>query len=195
AQNPEGDRGINRQSHLFWATALLAYTMPDLGHSFYVNVTAGTSLQADRFSAYRLGALLPLVSEFPLSLPGYYYQEISARQFVLFGANYLVPLDSHQRWNISVMGATAAVDYLPGLEQPGHCHSGVGFGVLYKTPSFRVMVGYAYGVDAIRDEHKGAHSVGILMQLDLAQAKEALFNPAQPSRWRGLQQILGGFGR
>ena len=33
-------------------------------------------MEADRFSTCRLGGLLPLASEFPLSLPGYYYQEI-----------------------------------------------------------------------------------------------------------------------
>jgi hypothetical protein len=190
-----GDRRLNPDSHLFWAEALLAYTLPKLQHTFYLSLTAGTSLDPDRFSTYRLGALLPLVSEFPLSLPGYFYQEISAQHFVLLGGNYLVPLDSHQRWNLNVMAATAAVDYLEGLEQPGHWHSGVGFGVLYKTPSFKVMIGYAYGIDAIRDETQGAHSVGILMQIDLVKAKAALFDPSQPSRWRGLQQILGGFGQ
>jgi hypothetical protein len=88
-----GDRRTQRQSHLFWAEAALAYTLPKSQQSFYVRLTAGTSVDADRFSAYRLGGFLPLVSEFPLSLPGYYFQEISARQFVLLNANYLVPLD------------------------------------------------------------------------------------------------------
>ena len=53
----------------FGAEALLAYTLPELKHSFYVSITAGTSIDADRFSAYRLGSLLPLVAEYPLSLP------------------------------------------------------------------------------------------------------------------------------
>jgi hypothetical protein len=47
------------------------------------------------------------------------------------------------------------VDYLPGLAQPGKWHTGVGAGLLYKTPSFKLMVGYAYGVDAIRFESLG----------------------------------------
>ena len=84
---------LNQQSHLFWAEAALAYTLPKSQQNFYVRLTAGTSVDADRFSAYRLGGFLPLVSEFPLSLPGYFYQEISARQFVLLNANYLLPLD------------------------------------------------------------------------------------------------------
>src|SRR6185369_4468310 len=89
----DNDREVNQQSHLFWAEALLAYTMPELKHSFYLSLTAGTSVDADRFSAYRLGALLPLVAEYTLSLPGYYYQEISARQFILLVGNYMLPLD------------------------------------------------------------------------------------------------------
>src|SRR5207249_6633193 len=115
-------------SHLLWGAALFGYTLQTLNHNFYLSLTAGTSVDADRFSAYRLGALLPLVAEYPLSLPGYYYQELSARQFVLFGANYLVPLDARQRWSVGALVATAFVDYLPGTEQPGHWHSGVGAG-------------------------------------------------------------------
>ena len=56
------------------------------------------------------------------------------------------------------------------------------------------MVGYGYGVDAIRSDGRGAHSIGILMQLDWGQAKALLINPAEPGRWRGLQQIFGLIG-
>jgi hypothetical protein len=151
-------------------------------------------IHPDRFSAYRLGALLPLVSEFPLSLPGYYYQEISARNFVLLSGNYLLALDQRQRWNLNLTAATAAVDYLDGLEQPGNWHTGVGSGILYRTDSWKFMVGYAYGVDAIRSHGRGAHSIGVLMQLDWGQAKEELFSPATPNLWQGLQRVLGLFG-
>jgi hypothetical protein len=188
------DRKLEPQSHLFWGEALLAYTMPESKHSFYVSLTAGTSVDADRLSAYRLGALLPLVSEFPLSLPGYYYEEITATDFVLLGGNYMLPLDRKQRWNLNATATTAVVRYLQGLEQPGSWHTGLGAGVLYKTPSWKVMVGYGYGVDAIRSGGRGAHSIGLLMQLDWGQAKEALFNPGEPNRWRGLQKIMGLFG-
>jgi hypothetical protein len=189
-----GDRRVEAATHQFWAQALLAYTLPKLKHTFFVSLTAGTSIAADRFSAYRLGALLPLVSEFPLSLPGYYYQEISAREFVLFGGNYLVPLDQKERWNVNVTATTAAVNYLQGLEQPGHWHSGAGAGVLYKTPSWKVMVGYAYGVDAIRSSGRGAHSIGFLLQLDWEHARELLTDSEGPYRWRGFQNVLNAIG-
>jgi hypothetical protein len=188
------DRQLESSSHLFWGEALLAYTFPETKHSFYVSLTGGTSISADRFSAYRLGALLPLVSEFPLSLPGYFYQEISAKSFVLLGGNYIVPLEEKQRLNVNLTAATAAVDYLPGLEQPGNWHTGVGGGILYKSPAWKVMIGYAYGVDAIRTHGRGANSIGILIQLDWAQAKDKLLTPSRPGQWRGLQQIFSFFG-
>jgi hypothetical protein len=192
AENPTGDRHLEAQSHLFWATALLAYTMTNSGQSFYVNLTAGTSVDVDRFSAYRLGALLPLVSEFPLSLPGYYYQEISARRFVLLGGNYIVPLDKKKHWNVNFNAATAGVDYVPGLQQPGDWLSGVGAGVLYESSSLKVMLGYAYGIDAIRSSGRGAHSVGLLMQFDLGHAKQSLLSPDELSRWRGWGRMFNG---
>jgi hypothetical protein len=189
-----GDRKLEAQTHLFWGEALLAYTLPEWKHSIYVSLTAGSSVDPDRFSTYRLGALLPLVSEFPLSLPGYYYQEISAKSFGLFGVNYIVPLDEKQRWNFNGTLTTAVVQYLEGLEQAGNSHTGIGVGILYKSRSFKAMLGYAYGVDAIRSGGRGAHSIGLLMQMDWAQARDALFNPEEPNRWRGLQRVLGVFG-
>jgi hypothetical protein len=188
------DRKSVPVSHLFWGQALLAYTFTNSGQAFFVSLTGGTSIDADRFSAYRLGALLPLVSEFPLSLPGYYYKELSAKQFLLLGANYSIPLDRKRNWNVNIMGTTAAVDYLPGLEQPGTWHSGVGGGILYKTSSVKIMLGYAYGVDAIRSNGRGAHSLGLLFQLDLERAKDVMYNPSDPGVWRGIQRVFSGFG-
>lgn len=188
------DRRISPHSHLFWAEGFLAYQLPKLKHSFFVNLTAGTTIDADRFSAYRLGGFLPMVAEFPLSIPGYYYQELSAKDFVLLGGNYTVPLDHKQRWNINATAATALVDYLPGLEQPGHWNSGVGGGLFYTSPSWRVMVGYGYGIDAIRSSGRGAQSLGVLLQLDLAPAKEAFTKPQPPGLWRSFQRVFSALG-
>jgi hypothetical protein len=111
---------------------------------------------------------------------------------VLLGANYLIPLDQRQRWNLNFTGAAAAVDYLSGMGQPGNWLTGMGFGILYKTPSLKVMVGYAYGANAIRSNHRGADSIGVLMQLDLEHARSVV-SPEEPNRWRGLQRVLGVF--
>jgi hypothetical protein len=187
-----GDRETEQQSHLFWAEAALSYTLPKSQQNFFARLLAGTSVDADRFSAYRLGGYLPLVSEFPLSLPGYYFQEISARQFVLFNVNYLLPLDRSQRWNFDVNAASALVDYLPGEGQPGNSLTGVGGGIFYRAPSDRlkIMFHYAYGVDALRSHGRGANSVGILLQWDLRKARGEKLIPAHPDRWRGWQWFL-----
>jgi hypothetical protein len=190
----DSDRRVESHSHLFWGEAFLAYTLPKWHHSFNISLTAGTSVNADRFSAFRLGGFLPLVAEYPLSLPGYYYQEISADKFALLAGSYTVPLDEHQRWNVTVTAATAVVDYLPGMEQPGQWHSGVGGGVFYTSRTWRVMVDYGYGIDAIRSGGRGAHSIGLLVQLDLEPAREAFFKAEPPGRWRGFERMLGVFG-
>jgi hypothetical protein len=188
------DRRVEPYSHLFWAQGTLIYTLPDSGHSFELSLSAGTSINADRFSAYRLGALLPLVSEYPLSIPGYYYQEISADQFILVAANYLLPLEHSRTWFLNLNAATAVVDYLPGLDQPGNSLTGVGAGLLYSHKSWKVMVGYAYGVDAIRSHGRGANSVGVLLQFDWGKAKRQGFDPTTPNLWRGFQRVFGLFG-
>jgi len=183
---------VQSHSHLFWSEAALSYTLPKTRQNIYMRLTAGSSIDADRFSAYRLGGFLPLIAEYPLSLPGYYYQEISARQFVLLNANYLFPLDKDKRWDVNLNWSTAFVDYLPGEEQPGNWLSGAGGGIQYRTQDsrFKVMLTYAYGVDAIRSGGRGAHSVGLLMQLDLGKLRGKDFDTTQPQHWRGWQWLL-----
>jgi hypothetical protein len=198
-----GDRTLESNSHRFWARALLAYTLPRLDHTFNASVTAGTTRNADRLSAYRLGAALPLVSEFRLDLPGYYYQEISARQFLLFNGWYILPLDDAKRWNITAFGAVAGVDYLPGVEQSGKWLSGVGAGFGYTSPQrvWQVVLAYAYGFDAIRSHGRGGQSVVLLLQYDFEarrrQADPSSLDPIlEPERSRGLERWFEGvFGR
>ena len=128
---------------------------------------------ANRFSAWRLGGVLPLAAELPLTLPGYYYQEISARRFVHFSAAYVAPLSADHRWQLRLGAASAYVDYLPGLEQPGHWHTGVGPSLSFTSRSevWRVILRYGYGFNALRDGQEGTHSVGVLYQYDFGQRK------------------------
>jgi hypothetical protein len=187
------DRELEASSHLFWGSAALSYTFDKTKQNIFVRTVVGTSVDADRLSGYRLGGFLPLVAEYPLSLPGFMYQEISARQFVLVNGSYLVPIAPNQRWNLEFNAATAVVDYLPGTEQPGNWLNGVGAGILYRSPSDRLKLAltYAYGIDAIRDSGRGANSVGLLMQWDLEKPKGHGFKPADPNRWQGWNWILG----
>ena len=189
----DGDRKIEAASHLFWASAALSYTFPESKQNVFVRLISGTSVDADRLSAYRLGGFLPLIAEYPLSLPGYYYQEFSARQFVLVNASYTIPIAPDQRWSLEFNGATAGIDYLAGTDQPGDWVSGVGAGLIYRSPSdkFKVIVNYAYGIDAIRDNSRGASTVSFLLQWDLGKMHSKTFNPAQPNHWNGWNWLLG----
>jgi len=187
-----GDRRLESSTHFVWGRAMLAYTLPESGHSFSLSLTGGWSKDVDRPNTYRLGALLPLASEFALTLPGYYYQELSAQRFVVAAGEYSLPLDARKRWNFVVVGATALVDYLPGLEQPGNWNSGVGAGLLYRSAPWQVMVGYGYGVNALRSGESGAHSIGVLVQVDIEKTMAALLRPQSPFRSRGLFRLFRG---
>ncbi len=189
------DRTIESAAHLFWGSAALSYTWPKSKQNLFVRIVAGTSVDADRFSAYRLGGYLPLIAEYPLSLPGYYYQEFSARDFALINASYILPIAPNQRWNLEFNGATAYIDYLPGtgVGQPSNWDSGVGAGIMYRSPSdkFKCIISYAYGVDALRASGRGASSVCLLIQVDLGRFHSSNFNATQPNRWQGWNWLLG----
>ena len=161
------DRDLNTSAELFYTFAYLAYTF-ERGDNLSISMTGGDSVNPDRSSAYRLGGTLPLVAEYPLIIPGYYYQEITARRFLLFNGRYAVALDEKKRWQFNVMAATAFVDYLPGLEQSGHWHSGFGAGLGYQSESevWKTSLNYGYGIDAIRHGERGAHVVSLVLQFD-----------------------------
>jgi len=188
-----GDRRLQSASHLFWGSAALSYTLPESKQNFFVRLIAGTSVDADRMNAYRLGGFLPLVAEYPLSLPGFYYQELTARQFVLLNASYRLPLTRNKQWNLEFNGATAGINYLHGTEQSGNWVNGVGTGLMYRSPSdkYKVIVSYAYGIDAIRTHGRGANSVGILLQIDLEKAGGTGFSPTHLDHWSGWQHLFG----
>ena len=168
-----GDRRVQPTTDLYWLRASLGYAWTNTGNQFTFALTMGGSESADRSSAWRLGGVLPLVSEFPLTLPGYFYQEISARRFAHFSASYVVPLSFDHRWQLRLGAASAHVDYLEGFEQPGHWHSGAGPSLSFTSKSqvWRLVVRYGYGFNALRDGVEGAHSVGLLYQYNFEQRK------------------------
>ena len=191
-----GDRTVEGASHLFWARALLKYIFEN-EHLFEFSVTAGTSVEADRFSAYRLGGVLPFVSEFPLNLPGYFYQEISAERFVVFNGQYSFPLTPKKNWRLTGYGGAARVDYLDGLEQPGAWHSGLGGGLSFISPhgTWMATMLYAHGYNAIRHgDERGANQIGLLFQWDLeakGRGKSRFFKPdVNPYRSRAGERLF-----
>ena len=192
----DGDRTVEANSHRFWGRALFAYTLPWLEHNFNLSITAGTTRNADRFSAYRLGGTLPFLSEFRLDLPGYAAQELTARDFVLFNGLYQLPIDSAKRWNFTAFGAVAGVHFLAGLEQADHWHSGLGAGLGYKAAQdvWQVVLAYAYGFEALRSDGRGAQSIVLLFQFDFEARRRAAYPSLapviEPERSRGLERIF-----
>ena len=187
------DRQIEKTSHLFWASAALSYTLPESKQNFFLRFIGGTSVNADRLSAYRLGGFLPLIAEYPLSLPGFFFQELSAKKFALLNASYIVPLTRNQQWDLEFNGATAGIDYLAGTAQGGRWVNGVGAGIMYRSPTdkFKVVLSYAYGIDAIRAGSRGANSLSLLFQWDLEKSYGADFNPTHPGHWHGTERLFG----
>ena len=140
-----GDRVLEPFSQLMFARALLIYTLPESKQNLSLSLTGGDSGHADRFSAYRLGGNLPLSSEFPLLIPGYFYEELSARALSPSAASIPCP-GCAKHWTLTTYGAVGGLDYLPALSQPGHINSGVGIGVAYAPGSWQVQTSYGYGL-------------------------------------------------
>ena len=71
--------------------------------------------------------------------------------------------------------------------------SGVGGGLVYRSPSdsWQVAVAYGYGFEAIRNGGRGAQSLSILLQFDLDSTRRRFFDPTvNINRSRGLQSIM-----
>jgi hypothetical protein len=173
------DRVLERDSHFLWIKTAFIHVLPDSGRRIGFGISAGTSVDADRLNGYRLGGFLPLTSDFPRNIPGYYYGEITARRFVLVTGQYGLPIDRDRHFLINLLGATALVAYVPGLEQQGASNSGVELGLQYDSlaHAWNLLVGYGYGINALRGGTHGAHSIGLALQYDLL----ARHRPAPPA--------------
>ncbi len=191
----DGDRRLNRTTELYWTRLRFAYTLQSRSR-FDVSAEGGGTRDADRFSAFRLGGMLPFASEFPLGLPGYYNGELSAREYALFTGRWSQGLDEAKLFRWSVFAAAADVLYLPGFEQPGPWNSGVGTGITFHSPNeiFLVRVDFGHGFNAIRSGGRGANSAALLMQFDLeafkSKTKPRKAIRPEPTKPEGLD--LGG---
>ena len=187
-----GDRQVEGDTHQLHGRTLFYWNPPQGKHRFQVMISGGRVFRTDRFSAFRLGGVLPMGSEFPLTIPGYYYQEVSARTFALFGGNYLVPLSEDQRAHGTITAATAMTHYAPGQAQRGRSHSGVGAGLTYlsRRGVYHWTAQYGYGINAQRSNGDGSHTVGILLQIDFKRSGAPIL-PSRPERGvdRALERI------
>ena len=188
-----GDRQVEEWVHNLWGRALLIYTIPDWEHQFEVNFAGGTSWNTDRFSAFRLGGFMPLAEEFALLMPGYYFQEISAKSYGYFGLAYRVPIDAANRWQWKAFATGAVLDFLPGLEFDQNFLAGIGTGLGYNAPSgaWQAMIAYGYGFQAARPDDMAGHSIGFLLQFDLERQRHPDAQPpVNPYSSRGLLRLF-----
>jgi hypothetical protein len=174
----QDDRVLERVSHFMWLKTVFIHVLPDSGRRIGLGISAGTSIDADRLNGYGLGGLLPLTSDFPRNIPGYFYEEITARRFVLVTGHFGVPIDRDRRFLVNLLGTSSLVSYVPGLEQPGSLNSGVAAGLQYNSPShaWNFLFSYGYGIEAMRSGSRGAHSISLAFQYDLLAGR----GPAQP---------------
>ena len=171
----DNDRSISPNVNLYWLYAGLNYAWTNSGQKISFAFTAGGSTGADQLSAYRLGGVLPLVAEFPLMLPGYYYEELTATGFEHFYGAYDIPLVPDHRLDFRLEAATAHVDYLTGYQQSSDWQTGVGGGLTFapKNKNFEIVLRYGYGFNAIRNGKEGAQSIGLLFQYNFEKWKKS----------------------
>jgi hypothetical protein len=171
----DDDRQVNPGLNLYWVYAGMDYSFTNSGQRVAFAMTVGGSSDADRLGAWRLGGVLPFASEYPLAIPGYNYDELTAERFVHFYAAYDFPLVPSQCLKLRIEGASANVSYLPGLEQRGPWQSGVGCDLIIapRNRNFQVILRYGYGFNAIRDGSLGAQSVGVLFQYNFGGHKKS----------------------
>ena len=126
-------------------------------------------------------------SEFPLTIPGYFEGELSARNFVCLNGEYTIPLDPDKQWSLAPMGSVATMSYVPEMDQPGHFNSGAGIGLGYhsRSGSWRAMASYGYGFEAIRSDGRGGQSIGLFLEINL-EAR----HPNQPSPLEHITRFL-----
>jgi hypothetical protein len=168
-----GDRRLESTVQRAFGRAVIRYTTLEWKHYIVASLQGGTSFNPDRFGCYRLGGTLDYTKEFPLNIPGYFYQELSAKDFGLVNASYTIPFGAAKQWSITGSGAAALVAYLPGTGKSGSFNSGAGAGIGYAAPNrrWKVTTFSGYGFEAQRSNHAGGYSAGLACQINFGQTK------------------------
>lgn len=180
------DRELNSVTHRLFMRAQLNYTTLQYKHYIVAGLMGGTVLNADRFSAYRIGGMLPFTSEFPMYMPGYFFGELSAEDFGLLYGVYTIPLDEDKQWQLVGMGATGVMDYMDDMGQAGAWNSGVAGGMAFKSENrrWRIVSLLGYGINAQRKGGEGGYSIGFAFQYnfgDTVSASDKAFEQLESS--------------
>lgn len=185
-----GDRYARRNVNLIWARVQLS--LPAGSARVSGGLNAGSGGQIGRLTAYRLGGMLTQTSEFPLILPGYFAQEISARRFVHAWAQTALPAGDSKRFTIEFTAAAANVSPVRGTDPGGVGHAGLAAGFGFSPPDGALRAGLTYGFapTALRGKRRGAQAFALVVEID--------FLPREPkdggrpmTRQQGLRWLLG----
>jgi hypothetical protein len=171
------DRHLNNTPQRVFARTLLRFTTFHDQHYVALGLQGGAAFSSDRLSCFRLGGVLPYTKEFPIVIPGYYFQEISAQDYGQAYFMYNIPFGPDKSWSIGAGGAAAVVKYQEGMGQGGALNSGVGCDVGYRAPShkWKVLSMFGYGIEAKRpnsDGH-GGYTLALAFQYNFGQTKLA----------------------
>jgi hypothetical protein len=169
------DHRLEQFSQRLFGRAQINYTTLNTNHYIVVSIQGGAAFNSDRLSCYRLGGVLPYTKEFPLLIPGYYYNEISAQDYGLLTVGYTFCFDPDKRWSLVNMASAAVVKYQEGTGQAGAVNSGVGSGIEYAASSrrWKIVTLFGYGFQAERSNGRGGYSLGAAFQYNFGSTETA----------------------
>jgi hypothetical protein len=128
----------------------------------------GMGEHVDELSAYKIGGNLTGADAYSYPLHGYYTRELFADDFGLVNTEYIVPLVKSCELAGHLYGDYAVVkeiDVAAGTADQWHSFIGVGTGVSFRTVwDIHALVTYGYGVNAVRNENRGGHEVGLALE-------------------------------
>lgn len=163
---PERPQALTHLAQRSWGRLGGVATIAKM-HTIRAFVTAGATGHSDALSSFRLGSAVPLRSEFPLVLHGYYVDEVFAHRFWLVNVSYRFPLwPGSERLQFQIAADYARVDYLTGHELPRRGLRGVGADLtIALAPRRALVLGYGYGPDAPRRGHSGGHEASVFFEV------------------------------
>jgi hypothetical protein len=192
-----GDRVAQRATHLYWTRLLFAYDFPE-DRRLGVTMNFGAGHDLDRFSAYRVGGMLQNNAEFPMSIPGYFSQEIMAEKVAHVWVRFGKGLTDERRIVFNWFAGGAVIKPVPTTDAGGAQHAGVGMGVEFlpkkEKGALRGMLSFGYSPTAVRGGHRGAESVALSMELNLGKIPAPRTGHRLPDTQGGLRWLIGSPG-
>lgn len=184
------DRYIARAATLLWSRIHVSLPGP-LATRVAGGVNMGVGGHLGRLDAYRLGGMGTLTSEFPLVLPGYFTQEISARRFAHAWARTSFPYRDSRRFYIDLGIAGASLSPVPGTDPGSSRHLGFLMGVSYapRKGGLHGQLAYGYAPTALRGTRRGAHALGLSFEIDFLAPADKPFSPK--TQQQGLRWLFG----